>query len=65
MSIKPDYVEAWNGKGNTLLQKYNEVIVCYDKALEIDSNHSYALNNKRKAIDILKELKWKNKGQTK
>jgi tetratricopeptide (TPR) repeat protein len=40
-----------NNKGNALdsLERYDEAIECYNKALAIDPNYTKALNNKKAA----------------
>ena len=48
---------ALTNKGITLdkLEKYNEAIECYDKALEIEPNYAGALNNKGAVLDKLEK----------
>ena len=44
----PNYAKAYYNKGIALkyLQKYEEAISLYDKAIEIKPNYAYAYNNK-------------------
>ena len=48
IDINPNYINAWNNKGNGLdyLGKYDEALACYNKALEIDPKHEITWNNK-------------------
>ena len=48
LSIKPDFQEAWNNRGNELskLGRYEEAINSYDRALQIDSNEYGIWNNR-------------------
>jgi tetratricopeptide (TPR) repeat protein len=52
LKIKPDYVDAWNNKGNALdrLGKYEDAIVSYDKAIELAPNDAFAWANKGSAF---------------
>jgi len=54
--MDPNDVKALYNKGNALydLEKYEEAIVYYDKALEIEPNHVDALNNKGLALNALR-----------
>jgi tetratricopeptide (TPR) repeat protein len=53
--LKPDYADSWNSKGNTLtwLDKYNEAIKCYDKAIELKPDYADAWYEKGKALHNL------------
>jgi predicted negative regulator of RcsB-dependent stress response len=55
LKIDPNHADAWNGKGNALedLNRYDEAITCYDRALKIDPNHADAWNNKGNALEDL------------
>ena len=46
----PNDANAWNDKGkdHTELGKYDETIICFDKALEINQKYAYAWNGKGK-----------------
>lgn len=54
-----DKLEAkiWFTKGTNLfhLRKYEEAIVCYDKALEFNPNYAYAWNSKGNALAKLRK----------
>jgi tetratricopeptide (TPR) repeat protein len=47
-----------NNKGLSLakLGKYNESIVFFDKALAINPNYVYAMNNKNSALEELSKI---------
>ncbi len=49
------FTEVWNNKGNALykLEKYEEAIKCYDKALEIDPENPVAEKNRKAALKAL------------
>ncbi len=62
LTLRPDYVEAWLGRGNALtsLRKYDEAIAAYDKALELSSSlaaawvgRGTALNECQRDVDAL------------
>jgi tetratricopeptide (TPR) repeat protein len=48
LEIKPDYHQAWDGRGVALgnLGRYEEAIASYDQALEINSNSANTYYNK-------------------
>ena len=51
-------ISALNNNGSALakLGKYNESIVFFDKALAINPNYVYALNNKNSALEELSKI---------
>ena len=51
LRIYPDDKRTYNNKGNALkeLERYEEAIAAYDKALEIDPNYKKACENKETA----------------
>jgi tetratricopeptide (TPR) repeat protein len=53
--LKPNNVEGWVMKGYALhnLQRYDEAIASYDKAIEINPNDADAWHNKGTALDEL------------
>jgi lipoprotein NlpI len=53
--LKPDYTNAWYNKGVLLGSKGNlqEAQECFDKVLEIDSQHNLALKHKKIIDDLL------------
>ncbi len=57
LKIKPDYIDAWNNKGNVLgdLDEPEEAIKCYDKAIELDPNYAGVWYNKGLALGDLDE----------
>src|SRR5229473_931592 len=54
--LDPNYVHAYNGKGNALsdLSRYEEALAAYEQAIRLDPNFAYAYNNKG---DVLRDLK--------
>jgi tetratricopeptide (TPR) repeat protein len=44
IKIKLEYKEAWGNMANSLtrLGRYKQAIVCYDKALDLDSKYFFA-----------------------
>ena len=55
MAVKPDYSEALNNRGNALasLDRYEEAIGSYDRALAIRPEYAEALNNRGVALGRL------------
>jgi tetratricopeptide (TPR) repeat protein len=55
LEIKPDYHEAWNGRGIALddLGRYEEAIASFDQALEFKPDFHQAWNNRGIALDDL------------
>lgn len=41
INIRPDYAEAWNGKGKTLykLKRYEDALAAYDKAIQLKPDY--------------------------
>ncbi len=57
LEIKPDKHEAWYGRGVCLskLGRDEEGIASYDKALEIKPDEQLYINNRKIAMDKLKQ----------
>ena len=53
ISINPNTALNNNGSSLAKLGKYKESIVFFDKALAINPNYVYALNNKNSALEEL------------
>ena len=53
----PNYSFAFNNKGLALyyLNKYEDAIECYDRAIQINPNNQLALDNKKLAMNYLKK----------
>ena len=49
---KPDYADAWNHKGNALggLDRDQEAVEAYDKAISLDPNNAMAKTNRERAL---------------
>ncbi|MBD1219195.1 MAG: tetratricopeptide repeat protein, partial [Aphanizomenon flos-aquae Clear-A1] len=57
IAIKPDFHEAWYGRGLCLdnLQKYQEAIASFDKAIAIKSDYYYAWHNRGFSLNELQK----------
>ena len=53
--MNPNYSLAYNNKGDALLKlnKIEDAIQCFDKAIELNPNNSNAIFNKKAAIKNL------------
>ena len=67
LAIYPNYVEAWNKKGDCLefLDRYEEALQCYDNALSINPNYTFAWLSKADVLSILERheeaIEWYDK----
>jgi tetratricopeptide (TPR) repeat protein len=54
--LQPAYHEAFSNKGNALqgLKRYEDALICYDKALSLRPNYHDALRNKGHALQELR-----------
>ncbi len=61
LEINPKFVEAWFNKGDTLrdLRKYEEAMVCFDKALEVNPSQEQTKRNREIAREKMKHIKAK------
>ena len=57
LELDPEYVYAYNGRGNTYkaLGEYEKAVSDYDRALELDPEHVYAYNGRGNAYKALGE----------
>ena len=48
IQLNPDYVYAYNGRGNVLddMGRYDEAIASYNKAIQLDPNYTYPYNGR-------------------
>lgn len=55
IAIKPDYADAWNGRGAALsyLKRYEEALKSFDKAISINPDHQLAINNREEVLKLL------------
>ncbi|HEY9634318.1 MAG TPA: tetratricopeptide repeat protein [Coleofasciculaceae cyanobacterium] len=53
VELRPEYAEAWNGKGNSLLElkHYKDALNAYDKAIQIQPNYLEAWIGRSNALD--------------
>jgi predicted O-linked N-acetylglucosamine transferase (SPINDLY family) len=56
--VKPDYAEAFGGRGNALkaLRRYDEAIASYDRAISLKPDYAEALSNRGNALQELKRF---------
>jgi tripartite motif-containing protein 71 len=54
LTLNPYHTNAWNLRGVSYswLQRYDEALASYDKALTIDPNYQEALDNKNKLVEL-------------